>query len=1112
MILIELLHNVAILVALCAFSGFIPAKYTQRKFTGQVLQGLFFGIVVIIGMINPLILNKGVLIDGRVIVISLATFLFGPTTGLISSIIGIISRIIYGSVGVITGVLLIIMAYGTGLIYYTLRMRGKIKVRKLTFYSIGGINSIAMLMLMGTLPAELAKDTFQNIALTVILFFPLITLIIGKILSDQMENVNYIDIIKEERNLFQTTILSIGDAIITTDIQGKITSINPIAVKLTGYTESDAIGQSVSEVLRLENEITGNKVECPVDVALKENRIVELANHTYLISRNGERIPIADSAAPIKNSKAEIKGVVLVFRDQSQERKRQKELSESEARFRSIVEGAPEPIFICIDNKFVYLNPPALKLFEADNASELIGKPINERFISILQTKSSNGNGSILEEDFRNKLIETIIISLKGNQFWVEITGEPTNYKSQKGMVVFIRDISQRKTADEQLKHLHRLMQYIIEHNRSAVAVHDRDLRYIYVSKRYLQEYNVKEEEIIGKHHYEVFPDLPEEWRKVHQKALQGIISSAEDDPYVRADGSIEWTRWECRPWYESDASIGGIIIYTEVITERKKAEEAVRQSEKMLSSIFRVAPVGIGVVVNRIFVDVNPEVCKITGYTREEMIGKKSRMVYATQEEFEYVGREKYRMIAKSGTGIVETKWKTRSGEIRIILLGSTPIDTNDLEKGVTFTALDITENKKQELKLKESEEKFRRLFENHSAVKLITDPNTGNIIDANDKAAEYYGWSKDELKSMRIQDINTLPEVMVKKEMAKVRAKLQNYFEFRHRLKNGTVRDVEVFSSKIEIAGKDFLHSIVHDVTEKKKTEKELQNYREQLEMLVKQRTEELDKLNNNLLEQLEKEKELEEQLKNSLSKEKELNELKNKFIATVSHEFRTPLAALLSSAQSIQRYSAKWSEVKINEHYSRIGSTVKYLTQLLDDVLTISRSDREVLMNNPGPVKLHEILKDYNEEVRPLLKRTHILLIINECEKEEIIIDKKLLHQIIINLITNAIKYSPNGGKIEVKLGNDNENMVIDVSDQGIGIPENESKLIFEPFYRSSNSVGVQGTGLGLNIVKRCLEILKGEISFESTINLGTTFRIKIPVQIPNYAEGEINKIFK
>lgn len=142
---------------------------------------------------------------------------------------------------------------------------------------------------------------------------------------------------------------------------------------------------------------------------------------------------------------------------------------------------------------------------------------------------------------------------------------------------------AERKKAEEKLSHSHDLMKYVIEHNKSSVIILDKDLKYLYVSQRFLKEYRVKEKEIIGKHHYEIFPDIPEKWRKVHQKALNGITSRADEDTFIRSDGNFDWTSWECRPWYEADGSIGGIILYLEIITERKKREEEIKTLNRRL-------------------------------------------------------------------------------------------------------------------------------------------------------------------------------------------------------------------------------------------------------------------------------------------------------------------------------------------------------------------------------------------------------------------------------------------------------------------------------------------------------------------------------------------------
>ena len=159
--------------------------------------------------------------------------------------------------------------------------------------------------------------------------------------------------------------------------------------------------------------------------------------------------------------------------------------------------------------------------------------------------------------------------------------------------MVFHYDITERGLAEKDLKHSHELMSYIIQHNQSALAVHDKELRYLYVSQRYLDDYKVKEKDIIGKHHYDVFPDLPQKWKEVHKKGLEGIVSRSEEDSYEREDGTVEWTRWECHPWYEVSGTIGGIIIYSEVITERKRAEEHKQTLQNQLQQAQKMESIG---------------------------------------------------------------------------------------------------------------------------------------------------------------------------------------------------------------------------------------------------------------------------------------------------------------------------------------------------------------------------------------------------------------------------------------------------------------------------------------------------------------------------------------
>ncbi|TVR85431.1 MAG: response regulator [Spirochaetaceae bacterium] len=171
----------------------------------------------------------------------------------------------------------------------------------------------------------------------------------------------------------------------------------------------------------------------------------------------------------------------------------------------------------------------------------------------------------------------------------------------------------QERQHEAALLHSRDLMRYVIEHNRSAVAIHDKDLNYIYVSKQYLDQFHVKDRNIIGKHHYEVFPDLPQKFRDAHQRALRGESSTGEDEPYKRDDGTVAWTRWECRPWYEADNTIGGLIVYTEVLSEEPAKRINTRDTVNYLRSILRTTQDGFAVIdMNGNFLDVNDAYCEM--------------------------------------------------------------------------------------------------------------------------------------------------------------------------------------------------------------------------------------------------------------------------------------------------------------------------------------------------------------------------------------------------------------------------------------------------------------------------------------------------------------------
>ncbi len=399
----------------------------------------------------------------------------------------------------------------------------------------------------------------------------------------------------------------------------------------------------------------------------------------------------------------------------------------SESQIIQVLEKLPIPVFIQTGNKFSYLNPKAVDLFGAPDASALIGKPVADQIHPDFRNAALAGTLRLNEERLPVEArMEMLFFRMDGMTVWVETSGEPVLFDGENGALVFVQDITERKLAEKQLRaneemfrsiadyaadweswfdpdgsliwvnpyaeritgyspeemiampnffsalvhpddrqealqkvsrvlggrdtagenyevriirkdggvlwlsvnwqsiydengrnlgirssgrdvtdrkiaeaqnrQWQDLMRYIIEHDPNAIAVHDNDLRYIFVSRRYLEDYRVREEDVIGRHHYDVFPDIPEKWKAVHRRALAGEVLSAKEDRFERIDGTMDYANWECRPWYHQDGTIGGIILYSEVVTgwvrarqEKANMEEQLRQAQK-LESLGRLA------------------------------------------------------------------------------------------------------------------------------------------------------------------------------------------------------------------------------------------------------------------------------------------------------------------------------------------------------------------------------------------------------------------------------------------------------------------------------------------------------------------------------------------
>jgi len=321
-----------------------------------------------------------------------------------------------------------------------------------------------------------------------------------------------------------------------------------------------------------------------------------------------------------------------------------------------------------------------------------------------------------------------------------------------------------------------------------------------------------------------------------------------------------------------------------------------------------------------------------------------------------------------------------------------------------------------------------------------------------------------------------------------------------------DGTEFPVEVSLSHVKYKGKLIIVGFIIDITERKKAEEALHKSEEQLiiyatelERKVNERTDELKKMVEKLESEIVVRKQIEQEVKKALEREKELNELKSRFVSMASHEFRTPLSTILSSATLMSKYTDADQEDKRNKHFERIKSNVKELTGILNDFLSLGKLEEGRITSNPEKFEINQFVSDVIGEIKLIQGKSQNIKLIRLDDNLEVILDRQFSKNILLNLLSNAIKYSPTGKQIEVKINIQDKQLRIDIKDDGMGIPAKDQKHLFNRFFRAHNVTNIPGTGLGLNLVQKYVEIMNGNISFVSEEGNGSTFTVILPVTL-------------
>ncbi|GHC62080.1 sensor histidine kinase [Ulvibacter litoralis] len=393
--------------------------------------------------------------------------------------------------------------------------------------------------------------------------------------------------------------------------------------------------------------------------------------------------------------------------------------------------------------------------------------------------------------------------------------------------------------------------------------------------------------------------------------------------------------------------------------------------------------------------------------------------------------------------------------------------MDGNDY---VMALVIDISVRKEAEQELQH----WANIFNESLNEIFIFDAKTLCFIDVNKGALTNIGYDLETLRKMTPADIK--PDYNKAQFLAKIAPLVDGEvdklkFNTRHQRKNGTIYPVEVHLQKSSKGEKDMMVAIILDITEQ-------EQYTQKLENTVTQRT---------------------KQLEEALTKEKELNELKTKFLSLVSHEFKTPLSGILTSATLVGKYEKEEQQDKREKHIKTIQGKVKYLNNILNDFLSIERLENGKVNYKFTHFPLSKVVNEVIYDANMLLKDGQHIEYPENIDGIFLDFDEKIIELILTNLINNAIKYSSENTTIYLTVKQVKETLVLSLKDEGIGIPEADQKHVFNRYFRAENALLNQGTGIGLNIVKTHLENLGGTITFTSKQNEGTTFTVTIPLSI-------------
>lgn len=920
-----------------------------------------------------------------------------------------------------------------------------------------------------------------------------------------------------------TTLRSIGDGVITADLAGNITYLNPVAEALTGWKQPEAMGKPLQEVFKLRTEAADFKVESWIAGLIATGKPLELPEDALLETREQRLLPVSANAAPLQDEEGKISGTVLVFKDVSERRQLEKSLAAEQHQnqfnnqfLQAIMEALPVGVTI-IDRagQVINQNVEARTIWSDSQVSVnnlqdyarfkagWIGSDqlMRQNDWGVSQTLSS-GEASLNQELFfetekgKPKIILNSVVPIRDD------TGAVTH------AVAVSQDITQRTRTEEAIHKSEERLRLLIETNMDGMLQIDQAGQISFANQAAEQILNLTSNTITSRKYND--PDwkvttvdgapFPEEDLPFSQVRRTGKTVFNITQVIEHPDGKQVILDVNAAPMRSITGEITGVLCTVRDVTRQRLLEANLRELQERFESAFTYTAVGMALVrLDGSYLQVNPAFCDLLGYSKNELLERSFQdITYPPDLEIDIENIEKL-LSGQANFYEMEKRYVNKTGQlIWAWLTRSLVRDSEGRPLYFITQSLDITRRKEIEQALRESEQKYRLLARNFPkgaiilfdrALRFIVAEGE-NLIEGGRPNQYYIG--------------KTLWEAFSPDQAAQLAPHYQaalagQEYGFQHEVsQSGKIYNTQVVPIKNDLGEVTAGMLVSQDITELSRANRQILELNLRLEQRVQERTEQLAQANQELVAEIQNRARLEQELKIALYREKELNELKNRFISMTSHEFRTPLSIIQSSAELLRLYGSHWTEDKKNELFERIDNATIRMVRLLDDVLLIGNAQSGNLKLSLKSMDLVNFCRNIVTEIKSGPEVRHEINFIQGVPSLIGLFDEKLLWQIVSNLLSNALKYSPDKQPVYLELDNWDQEAVIIVRDKGMGIPPEDLPRLFDDFHRGTNVGTIQGTGLGLAIVKQSVEIHGGSIAVESKLGFGSTFIVKLPVR--------------